>query len=209
MKSILTAFREPAPQQSTERARQAIVEWLASADIRLNGDRPWDIQVQHPDTFNRWLSQGSLGLGESYMDGWWECERLDEFINRVLQARLDQPVRTPALLLLALKACLMNLQSVLRAWQVGEAHYDLGNGLYHAMLDPYMAYSCGYWANSSNLEAAQQAKLDLICQKLHLKPGMRLLDIGCGWGSLMRYAAEHYRVECVGLTISRAQAAWG
>jgi cyclopropane-fatty-acyl-phospholipid synthase len=143
------------------------------------------------------------------MDGWWTCQRVDEFISRILQARLDRQVRNPGLMLLALKSWLMNRQSVPRAWQVGREHYDLGNELFEAMLDPYMAYSCGYWANSETLEEAQRAKLELICRKLQLQSGMRMLDIGCGWGSLMRYAAEHHGVECVGLTVSREQAAWG
>ncbi len=182
---------------------------LDQADVRIGGSRPWDLQVHHPDTLSRILAHGSLGLGESYMDGWWDCPQIDQFIARVLRARLDAQVGSPGLWLAVLRARLTNLQSVARAWQVGREHYDLGNDLYEAMLDPTMAYSCGYWAQASTLEEAQQAKLDLICRKLGLQPGMRLLDIGCGWGSLMRYAAEHCGVECVGLTVSREQAAWG
>jgi cyclopropane-fatty-acyl-phospholipid synthase len=98
---------------------------------------------------------------------------------------------------------------VRRAWQVGEAHYDLGNDFYQKMLDSRMTYTCGYWENATDLEAAQEAKLDMICRKLDLKPGQRVLDIGCGWGSFMGFAAEHYGVECVGVTISREQAAHG
>jgi cyclopropane-fatty-acyl-phospholipid synthase len=143
------------------------------------------------------------------MDGWWDCDQIDEFIARVLRARLDEKVGSAGLRLAALKARLLNLQSERRAWQVGRQHYDLGNDLFERMLDPYMAYSCGYWAQATDLDAAQEAKLDLICRKLVLKPGMRLLDIGCGWGSLMRFAAERYGVECVGLTVSRQQARWG
>ena len=108
----------------------------------------------------------------------------------------------------ALRVRLLNRQNTTRAWQVGEAHYDLGNDFYAAMLDPRMAYTCGYWENASNLAEAQEAKLELICRKLKLKPGMRVLDIGCGWGSFMGYAAEHYGVECVGVTISKEQTEW-
>ncbi|HYR25261.1 MAG TPA: cyclopropane fatty acyl phospholipid synthase [Aquabacterium sp.] len=197
------------PTRRTDSARQAMARLLARADIEVDGARPWDLQVHHPGFFERVLTQGSLGMGESYMDGWWDCEQLDELICRILQARLDQQVRNPALVFLALKARLLNLQTMSRAWTVGHEHYDLGNDLFACMLDSYMAYSCGYWAQADTLEAAQQAKLALICEKLQLKPGMRLLDIGCGWGSLMRYAAEHHGVQCVGLTISREQAAWG
>ena len=188
---------------------QRAQDLLAQADVRIGGSRPWDLQVYHPDTFSRMLACGSLGVGESYVEGWWDCAQLDEFVARVLRARLDAQIGSPGLWWAALRARLLNLQSVTRAWQVARAHYDLGNDLYEAMLDPSMAYSCGYWAQARSLEEAQRAKLDLICRKLGLQPGMRLLDIGCGWGSLMRHATEHYGVECVGLTVSREQAAWG
>lgn len=197
---------DPQPGQSH---LDAAAKLLAQADVRIDGDRPWDLRIHHPDTFARILARGSLGLGESYMDGWWDCEQIDEFIARVLRARLDEQVGGAGLMLAALKARLLNLQSERRAWQVGRQHYDLGNDLFERMLDPYMAYSCGYWAQATDLDTAQEAKLDLICRKLLLKPGMRLLDIGCGWGSLMRFAAERYGVECVGLTVSRQQALWG
>jgi cyclopropane-fatty-acyl-phospholipid synthase len=187
----------------------AAEQLLALADIRVDGDRPWDIRIHHPDTLPRILAKGSLGLGESYMDGWWDCQQLDEFIARVLRARLDEQVGQPGLLLATLKARWMNLQTERRAWQVGREHYDLGNDLFEGMLDPYMAYSCGYWVPATTLAEAQEAKLDLICRKLGLRPGMRLLDIGCGWGSLMRFAAERYGVECVGLTVSKEQARRG
>jgi cyclopropane-fatty-acyl-phospholipid synthase len=182
---------------------------LATAGIAVGGNRSWDIQVHHPATFDRILTQGSLGLGESYLDGWWDCGAVDEFIARVLAARLDQQVGRAGWIWASLKARLTNLQSEHRAWHVAEVHYDLGNDLYEAMLDPSMAYSCGYWATARTLEAAQEAKLDLICQKLQLRPDMSLLDIGCGWGSLMLFAAQHYGVRCLGLTVSKEQARWG
>jgi cyclopropane-fatty-acyl-phospholipid synthase len=193
---------------SDENWRKA-VELLATAGITLGGSKPWDMQVHHPATFDRILTRGSLGLGESYVDGWWDCEAVDEFIARVLRARLDQRVGRAGWIWASLKARLTNLQSEHRAWQVGEVHYDLGNDLYEAMLDPSMAYSCGYWAQAESLEVAQTAKLDLICQKLQLRPGMTLLDIGCGWGSLMLFAARHYDVQCVGLTVSKEQSRLG
>jgi cyclopropane-fatty-acyl-phospholipid synthase len=190
-------------------ALRAIAQLLAEADIEVDGERPWDMRIHTPQTADRILARGSLGLGESYMEGWWDCDQVDEFIARVLLARLDEKVGTTALRVQALRARLFNLQSLRRTWQVGEIHYDLGNDFFEAMLDPSMAYTCGYWATANTLEDAQAAKLDLICRKLELRPGMRLLDIGCGWGSLMKFAAEHYCVECVGLTISREQAEFG
>jgi cyclopropane-fatty-acyl-phospholipid synthase len=193
---------------SSIKALDTAQQLLAASDVRVNGDRPWDLQIHHPDTLVRALSRGSLGLGESYMDGWWDCDRLDEFFTRILKARLDEQVGGAGLAWVALRARLFNLQTERRAWQVGREHYDLGNELFEGMLDPTMAYSCGYWSEASDLAGAQQAKLDLVCRKLGLKPGMTLLDIGCGWGSLMRFAAERYGVHCTGLTISQAQAAW-
>ncbi len=194
--------------QTDENWRRA-TDLLATAGIAVGGAQPWDIQVHHPATFDRILTRGSLGLGESYMDGWWDCKAVDEFIARVLRARLDRQVGRAGWIWASLKARLTNLQSEHRAWQVAEVHYDLGNDLYEAMLDPSMAYSCGYWAQASHLQSAQEDKLDLICRKLQLRPGMSLLDIGCGWGSLMLFAARHYGVKCLGLTVSREQACWG
>ncbi len=195
--------RRPDPAEST------LARLLAQADVRLNGPRPYDLQLRRHDTARRILAQGSLGLGESYMDRGWDAEALDELIHRILAARLDQVVKTPALVWAGLRARLFNLQNATRAWMVGQQHYDLGNDFFAAMLDPAMAYSCGYWAQANTLAEAQFAKLDLVCRKLGLQPGMRLLDIGCGWGSLMHHAATHYGVECVGLTVSREQAAFG
>ncbi len=182
---------------------------LATAGIAVGGGQPWDMRVHHPATLDRILMRGSLGLGESYVDGWWDCDQVDELIARILRARLDAQVGRAGWLWASLKARLTNLQSESRAWQVGEVHYDLGNDLYQAMLDPSLAYSCGYWAQASDLAQAQEAKLELICRKLQLEPGMTLLDIGCGWGSLMRHAAQHHGVQCVGLTVSKEQARLG
>jgi cyclopropane-fatty-acyl-phospholipid synthase len=185
-------------------------EFLAVAGIRLNGDRPQDIQVLHPDFYRRIMTDGSLGLGESYVDGWWECERLDRFFYQVLAAKLDQrAAKSPAALFMALKRRFLNLQTESGAFQVGERHYDIGNDLFTGMLDARMTYTCGYWKNAMDLEEAQEAKLDLVCRKLNLRPGQRVLDIGCGWGSFIKFAAERYGVRAVGITISKEQRALG
>ncbi len=182
---------------------------LALADIEIGGSRPWDIRVFNDDFYPAVASRGSLALGESYMDGWWDCPRLDQFFFRVLRAGLDDQVKSWHWLYDALKARLCNLQKPSRAFTVGRHHYDIGNDLYRRMLDRHMIYSCGYWEEAETLDQAQEAKLDLVCRKLRLQPGMRLLDIGCGWGGTARYAAERYGVEVVGVTVSTQQAVLG
>ncbi|EPH0094885.1 cyclopropane-fatty-acyl-phospholipid synthase [Pluralibacter gergoviae] len=181
-------------------------EMLNRAGITINGPAPSDIQVKNPLFFKRVLQEGSLGLGESYMDGWWECERLDIFFQKVLRAGLEDqlPHHLKDTLRIA-SARIFNLQSKKRAWIVGKEHYDLGNDLFTRMLDPYMQYSCAYWKDAQTLEQAQEAKLDLICRKLQLAPGMRVLDIGCGWGGLAYYMAKNYGVSVEGVTISAEQ----
>jgi cyclopropane-fatty-acyl-phospholipid synthase len=178
---------------------------LAAADVRLGGDRPWDIHVHHEAFYPRVLAHGSLGLGEAFMDGWWDSAALDALLHRLLAARLDRKVRRIDDWWAVLKARLVNLQRSRRAFQVGERHYDLGNALYAAMLGRRMVYSCGYWRRAQDLDTAQEHKLDLVCRKLKLEPGMRVLDIGCGWGEALKFAAERYGVCGVGVTVSAEQ----
>ncbi len=196
-------------QQKASRLDGLMRELLATADIRVDGARPWDMRIHQPGVAERAFAYGNLGLGEAYMEGAWDAERLDEFFYRLIRARVHEQVQPLRLVFHALRARLLNLQSLRRSWQVGEAHYDLGNDFYEAMLDRRMTYTCGYWKDAATLDEAQEAKLDLICRKLELQPGMRVLDIGCGWGSFMQYAAENYGVTCVGLTISSQQARLG
>ncbi len=180
----------------------------SSAGIAINGSHPYDMLVHNPAIFRLVRHQGSLGLGDAYIRGWWDCPQLDAFFQRVLSSNLS---RRAGLFLPqlygVLKARLTNLQSTARAFEVGRRHYDLDNDLFQAMLGPSMAYSCGYrGAGAQTLDDAQFAKYDLVCRKLHLRPGSTLLDIGCGWGGFARFAAEHYSVRVIGLTISQQQA---
>ena len=192
------------------KAESIIRELLEPTGVVINGSNPWDIQVHNPAFFDRLLRDTTLGLGESYMEGWWDCQSIDQFITRVMLARLDEKfMRETRFIMLALQAKLFNRQSMRRAYEVGIRHYDLGNDLYKAMLDKRMAYTCGYWKTASNLDEAQEAKLDLVCRKIGAKPGMRILELGCGWGSFAKYAAEKYGVEVLGVTVSKEQVALG
>lgn len=184
-------------------------ELLDLAEIELNGPNPWDMQLNDSNVIKEILARGNLGLGETYMKGQWYVDSLDEFFFRLLRAQLHQKVKPSKLFFHAIQFKLFNKQTSRKSFEVGERHFNIGNDFYEAMLDKRMAYTCGYWLNAKNLNQAQENKLELICQKLNLEPGMRLLDIGCGWGSLMGYAAEKYEVECVGLTVSSEQAKLG
>jgi cyclopropane-fatty-acyl-phospholipid synthase len=187
-------------------AREAVENLLRAADIEIDGVRPWDIQVRDERFFARVFAGGTLGFGESYMDGWWDCEALDEMCCRAIRTRLEERFTCSLRDLFALVTSLViNCQSRRRAREVGEKHYDLGNDFYQVMLDPWMQYSCAVFREGDDLAAAQQRKLEMICQRLQLRPGHRLLDIGCGWGGLAKHAAENYGCSVVGLTISREQ----
>lgn len=190
-------------------AKQTVQQLLDSAGITINGSQPYDIQVQDDRFYQRVLSQPVLGLGESYMDGWWECNALDQFMDRVLRGGLKEQVKNSFVFQWQVfKAKLFNLQSLGRSAQSGRYHYDKGNQLYEAMLDSRMNYSCAYWAVADNLDEAQEAKLDLICRKLQLEEGMRVLDLGCGYGSFATFAAENYGVYVSGVTVSEEQYNW-
>ena len=178
---------------------------LAKAGITIDGDQPWDILVRDPRVYARMLRDGTLGFGESFMEGWLDCERIDLMAERVYRADLTHHIAVRTAVLEALKLRLNPSGSLSRSFEIGERHYDTGNDLFEIMLDPYMTYSCGYWARSDTLEAAQQDKLELICRKLQLKPGQRVLDIGAGFGSFARYAAEHYGAAVVGISVSQQQ----
>ena len=186
---------------------EEIAKLLSLADIRLDGGRPWDIKLHDPRLFDRVLAQGSLGFGEAYMDGWWDCDALDELIFRAYTADIKRKLRPWRLAGHVVRARVLNLQTRRGALTVGRRHYDLGNDLFSAMLDPRMIYSCGYWAKAKNLAEAQEHKLELVANKLQLEPGMRVCDIGCGWGGAAEFFAKRYGVELVGVTISKEQQA--
>jgi cyclopropane-fatty-acyl-phospholipid synthase len=179
---------------------------LGRAGITVGGTAPFDIVVHDERVFARVLRDGSLGLGEAYVDGWWDSPAVDQTLSRILGARLAEHLgKSWRETVGVLAARIVNLQSRRRAPQVAERHYDIGNDLYRAMLDRRLVYTSGYWKRATDLEEAQEAKLDLICRKLRLEAGMRLLDLGCGFGGLAKYAAENYDVRVTGITLSRQQ----
>ena len=187
-----------------------ISELLAGAAVRINGDAPWDIQVYDEKVYRLILTQGSLGLGRAYMEGLWDSDQLDETFHRLLAADIDTKMVGWARVRLlgeVLRQRLFNLQSPQRAFQVAEQHYDIGNDVFESMLDSRMIYSCAYWEHASSLEQAQQHKLDMICRKLQLQPGERLLEIGCGWGGLAGHLADR-GAEVDAISLSDAQLAW-
>jgi len=187
-------------------ARKRVETLLDGTGVHIDGDLPSDMQVRDGRLYARAIAHGSLGLGEAYMDGWWDADDLDEFLYRLLRAHIDEQIGNLEDTALYLRSTLLNLQRGRRAFEIGKAHYDLGNDLFRAMLGQRLVYSCAYWKNADNLDDAQLAKLDLICRKLGLQPGMRVLDIGCGWGETLKYAAENYGVSGVGVTVSQEQA---
>jgi cyclopropane-fatty-acyl-phospholipid synthase len=193
---------------NSRNAREIVEAILSSADIRIGGGRPWDIRVLNEDLYARLLSGGSLAAGESYVDGWWEAEELDQFFHRLFMADIHERFyRDWKTRLASLYARLFNRQTQRRSRRVADVHYNMGSDLFEVMLDRRMSYTCAYWEGARNLDEAQEAKLELICRKLELEPGMSILDLGCGWGAFAKYAAEKYRVSVLGVNIAQEQVA--
>lgn len=203
-KVLISGFTSQIRGRKT--AKKVIEELAEQGGIKINGKNPWDIQVLDERFYNRVFAHGSLGLGESYMEGWWECEQLDEFFYKVTLLHTRNLMDNPFRYLGAwLEATLLNRQSRTRSKQVIDIHYNLSNEMYRAMLGETMAYTCGYWKAANTLDEAQYAKYDLICRKLELKPGEQVLELGCGWGGFARYASENYGVHLVSVNISEEQ----
>ena len=191
----------------SQRSKSLGLEILQRAGIDPGGDSPCDITVHDDRFWDRVVAQRELGLGESYQEGWWDANRLDQFIAVVQALDLRSVVRRrPVLMLHAAQSSARNRQTIRRARSNAGAHYNIGNDLYARMLDTRMIYSCGYWEDAEDLDTAQEHKLELICRKLGFEPGMSVLDIGCGWGGFARFAAEKYGVEVTGITPATEQA---
>lgn len=194
-----------------DRAIATIVQWFKTADVDINGKRPWDIKVHNDAFFGAILRGGTVAFGESYMAGWWDSEELDELIAHLVRSNVNDNVKlSPHVILLFLESTIGNAGARSKAFEVGQRHYDIGDNLFVRMLDKRMMYTCGYWRDANgrdakNLDDAQEAKLDLVCRKLGLQKGQKILDIGCGWGSFAKFAAEKYGVHVTGITVSKEQ----
>lgn len=196
-----------------------------------------DVKVNDESVYSEVITNGSLGLGESYMKGKWDAEHLDDIFYKIGRANLtSRDISWSDKLNLAYQWVLgfiWNPQSVEKSKDVATKHYNLSNEFYSKMLDSRMIYSCAYWKEPSfednlneeiltdiplddteseqlnikemTLDEAQTAKCELICKKLKLKPGMYVLDIGCGFGGLSYYMAEHYQVKVLAITNSEQQ----
>jgi cyclopropane-fatty-acyl-phospholipid synthase len=203
----------PLPSVSVGRASDAerlLRELFGMAGITIDGTATGDIRVRDPRFYERVLREASIGFGESYMDEWWETDALDVTIDKICRANLKQKITGSwRMRALTVKAMLLNLQAKSRSGASVEAHYDIGNDLYTRMLDERMVYTCGYWKTATTLTESQEHKLDLVCRKLELRPGMRVLDLGCGWGGLASWAAEKYGCSVLGVTLSHDQVALG
>lgn len=186
----------------------AVRDLCAKADVGIDGRRPWDIRVLDSRFYDCVIADGSLGLGEAYMRGYWEADDLFECFSHILSCHSvtghkNHGWRTT---LAFLRARLLNVQTILQTRNLADTHYNLNTELFEQMLGPSMAYSCAYWKDAANLDEAQFAKYDLVCRKLKLCAGERVLDMGCGWGGFARHAAENYGVEVVGVTVADEQA---
>lgn len=197
--------------------KQLVHDLLQQAGITVNGNQPWDITINNDAFYDRILTNTELAIGETYVDKWWDCPAPDQFFYKVLQSHIDnQAMKHPkfwksfiAQWFYETTRRVFNYQTKNKALVVGKRHYDIGNDLYECMLDKHMVYTCAYWKDAQTIDEAQENKLKLVCEKLGLKPGMTVLDVGCGWGSFAKFAAENYGVQVDGITISKEQLALG
>jgi len=200
---------------SHSKYKETLEKLLEGTEIKINGDNLWDIQVVNSEVYERVLYEGNLGLGESYMDGWWKCHSIDQFVDKLSRANIYEKLKenslfkNPSFKLFSffdfLKYRLTNPQKLKKAFSIGKKHYDIGNELFYYMLDSRMVYSCGYWKNAKNLNEAQESKLELSCKKINLQDGLHILDVGCGFGSFLKYTAEKHEVFGLGVTVSKEQ----
>ena len=187
-------------------AEQIIRSLLSEIGVAIDGPNRTDIHVRDVRFYERVLAEGSLGFGEAYMEGWWDCEDMVGLIRRIGKEDLKEKLK-PSMRCLwgGLKARVVNLQSRHRAPIVARNHYDRTLDVYDNMTDKWTTLSCGYWKSAHTLDDAQEAKFDLICRKIGIHKHDRVLDIGCGLGSFARFASQKYGCAVVGINISPQQ----
>ena len=190
-------------------AKTIITELFKSVGITVNGTKPFDITVHNDAFYKQVLADGSLGLGESYMAGHWDCKHLDQFFDVLCQSGIQKSKHAKTDLLGPfLISKFTNMQDKKKSLNVAEEHYNLGNDFYENMLDKHMQYTCAYWDNAKNLQEAQDNKLDLVCRKIGLKKGDTVLELGSGWGGFARFAANNYGAKVTCYNISKEQVAY-
>jgi cyclopropane-fatty-acyl-phospholipid synthase len=198
-----------APQRGwlSRRAGGLVEELVVAAGVRIGAE----LKVNDPTMWGDWAGRGMLGIGESYMQGKWDSPCLDRVMSKLAnlpagaKRRIFSSWKSKAIIALA---SMTNAQKPSRELQVARGHYNLGNEFFHSWLDPHMQYSCASWKDAVTLEQAQAKKMELIAEKLQLRPGLRVLDIGCGWGGLGRYFIKEYGVTVTGVNISSEQVNW-
>lgn len=191
--------------------KNKVDEILDEIGVTINGDKPYDIQIHNKRFLTKMLvsSSPSTVAGEAYMNGDWDCEQIDELFYRICRKELELKLY-PKLgtWLYYLKNAMFNQQNPRKSREVAVQHYNLSNRLYELMLGKSMAYTCSYWKNAHSLDEAQFDKYDLICKKLHLKPGEKVLELGCGWGGLAKYMAEKYGCEVFAFDIGEGPSSY-
>lgn len=178
------------------------------AGITINGTASFDIKVYNEKLYSRIIQGGSLALGDSYVEGWWDSDCLDETLSKIISAQESIKILPFSFKVQIAKSKILNMQTKLLAKRVAQQHYDLSNDFYALMLDPFMQYTCGYWQNATTLNQAQEDKLDQICKKLKITQKDHVLELGCGFGGFAKFAAERYGCSVVGYNISKEQLKW-
>jgi cyclopropane-fatty-acyl-phospholipid synthase len=184
-------------------AERAVRDTFASCGIEVGGSRPWDIRVRDSAFYRRMAVNPAFEIGETYLDRQYDCDAVDEMVYRILSSRAARLTRGWKHHLRNTWARLGNPQSRARSTDVAQKHYDKTPLLFRRMLDAEtMSYTCGFWQDGATLGAAQREKLRKICDKLELREGETLLDIGCGFGGLAAFAADECGARVVGITNS-------
>lgn len=201
------------------RNRKILNEIFNYADIKINGDNPHDIIVNHSRFYDKVMSNGSLGLGESYMDGDWDCKSLDKLFDNITTYNLREHAKEKCSVVDFVINKISSNGKLKESEKLMKQHYDIGNDLYTSMLGgnpienqnhAFMQYTCGYREitenkNEFNLRDAQIKKLELICKKAYLKSGMKILELGSGFGGFANYSSTNYGVEITAYNISKKQ----